>query len=81
MRRIWPGTVCDCKSIGLALCRHKLHGEHASFHRCEGLSDEFQSDCLILAGDISDDIDTFRATLLCFTKKYKVMVCICYSSC
>lgn len=40
--------------------------------RCERMSGETGSDCMILAGDVSDNLDIFRATLICFTSKYKV---------
>jgi 3',5'-cyclic AMP phosphodiesterase CpdA len=36
------------------------------------MSGETGSDCMILAGDVSDNLDIFRATLTCFTRKYKV---------
>lgn len=36
------------------------------------MSGETGSDCMILAGDVSDNLDVFRATLICFTRKYKV---------
>ncbi|KAL3153387.1 hypothetical protein ABBQ38_011726 [Trebouxia sp. C0009 RCD-2024] len=37
---------------------------------CEDL-DTHSEDCLIVAGDISDDVQTFAATLRCFTQKFK----------
>lgn len=38
---------------------------------CQSLSGNTESDCIILAGDVSDNIDVFKATLLCFTRKFK----------
>lgn len=38
---------------------------------CDSMSGETGSDCMILAGDVSDNLDIFRATLICFTSKYK----------
>ena len=40
--------------------------------RCQGLTCSHQSDCLIVAGDVSDNLDTFEATLKCLAGKWKV---------
>ncbi len=40
--------------------------------RCERMPGETGPDCMILAGGVSDNLDIFRATLICFTRKYKV---------
>ena len=40
--------------------------------RCQEL-DTYSEDCLIVAGDISDNLQTFKTTLQCFKEKFKVI--------
>lgn len=48
---------------------YKLHTDPS---RCQGLDNDFSSDAVILAGDVSDDVDTFVATLHCFKTHWQV---------
>ena len=52
-------TRCSC-SLQLTVCR------------CQEIGNSCSEDALILAGDITDDVDTFAATLQCFTKHWQV---------
>ena len=47
--------------------------------RCQEL-DKYSEDCLIVAGDISDNLQTFKTTLLCFKEKFKVVHQVQYMS-
>lgn len=77
-----PEQVCaNVSRAPVQIMVKALSTSQLDLSRCQAVGNNLSKDAIILAGDVTDDLETFAATLHCFTEHWQVWLsCSCYAT-